>query len=334
MRLSVASNTQNPWERSSRSARSRAAARPSASRTAFWKYTERGVKWAAQPSPPQQGGRHAEVPGRCGHGRRRVGRGADARPHRRDEPSCGLAHRGGEPADPHDRRQLVAGEPVRDPLGAALEVVRDAGDDRAALRGWPGPAQCRRAVAERVADQGQHGVGGRPCGWVAEVGQEAREQMGAYHHRAQLGDGVGEPAVAAPRAGRTHRRGQPARPQALDRDLGGVPRVIRRQVDDVPGHGVDGVGQPRPERCGRCRLATAAGRPSRRARSRSRARRAAGAATRGRRAGNRGARRTAAGRWRRPRCVGRRPPRTPPRIPRRASRSPPPSWSGPRRYRS
>ena len=44
---SVASSTQNPWERSSRSAARRAAARPSASRTAFWKYTERGVKWAA-----------------------------------------------------------------------------------------------------------------------------------------------------------------------------------------------------------------------------------------------------------------------------------------------
>src|SRR6476659_4177902 len=140
---SVANSTQNPWERSSRSAARRAAARPSASRTAFWKYTERGVKWAASLR------HHSSAVGMF-----------------RYDADGGVADRGGEPADAHHRRQLVAGEPAREPLDPAFEVVRDARDERPALRRLPGAAQRRRAPGERVADRGEHSVGRHPRGGV------------------------------------------------------------------------------------------------------------------------------------------------------------------------
>lgn len=45
--VSMPSSTQNPCDRSSDPATSRASARPVAVRTAFWKTTERGVRWPA-----------------------------------------------------------------------------------------------------------------------------------------------------------------------------------------------------------------------------------------------------------------------------------------------
>ncbi len=44
----VASSAQRPWPRSSAPTISRAADRASAIRTAFWKYTDRGVRWVCR----------------------------------------------------------------------------------------------------------------------------------------------------------------------------------------------------------------------------------------------------------------------------------------------
>lgn len=44
----VASRAHRPWDRSSAPTISRPAARASAIRTAFWKYTDRGVRWACR----------------------------------------------------------------------------------------------------------------------------------------------------------------------------------------------------------------------------------------------------------------------------------------------
>ena len=196
-----------------------------------------------QPAPPQQRGRHVEVPGRRRRGGR-VGRGARARPYGEDQPEGGVADRGGEPADPHHRRQLVAGEPGSHPLDAALEVLRDARGQRPALRGLPGAAQRGGAPGERVAGRGEHGARRGPRGGVAKVGQQVREQPGAHQHRAQLGRGVGQRPVAAARAGRPDRRGQAAGAQRLHRGFGRLPRTVGGQAGDVVGDGVDGVGEP------------------------------------------------------------------------------------------
>ena len=250
---SVASSTQNPWERSSRSAARRAAARPSASRTAFWKYTERGVKWAASLR------HHSSAVGmsRYQADRRRIGGRVGWRArggtHGEDHADGGVADRGGEAADPRDRRQLVAGEPARDPFDPAFEVVRDARDERPALGRWPLGAQGRRAPGERVADRGAHGRGRGLRDRVVQVGEESREQPSPHQQRAQLRGGVGERPVAAAGAGRPDRRGQPARAQRPHGGLGRLPRAVGGQAGDVVGDGVDGVGEPGAERLRRTR---------------------------------------------------------------------------------